>query len=134
MNDDRRRQVKDEAELADELEKAMADSNEWGEPIRESRSGRSEKRHRAAMISIRLTAEELTVVQAQAAARGMSVSGYVRNAALRPAQQSSLATSTRELLTNSPADMGTPVIISGQNLATPDERSIATTYFLTRAS
>jgi hypothetical protein len=62
----------------------MNDSTEWGEPVDEGRSRRSEKRQRAAMISIRVTAEELSAVQEAATARGLSVSRYVRDCALRP--------------------------------------------------
>src|SRR5579875_135776 len=132
MSNDRR--VEDESELADEHEKAMADPSEWGEPIRESRHLRSEKRHRAAMISIRLTAEELTAVQTEATARGLSVSAYVRDAALRPAQLSSPITAMHRLPVNSPADTQNPIIVSAQNLATPDERSVATTYLFPTAA
>jgi predicted DNA binding CopG/RHH family protein len=128
MSGDRKRQVEDEAELADELEKAMADPSEWGEPIRESRPPRSEKRQRAAMISIRLTADELSAVQAQATARGLSVSGYVRDAALRTVQRSLVVTSTHMLPANSPAETRNPVIVSTPSLARPDEKSVATTY------
>jgi len=77
---------RDDAQLADELEKAMNDPTEWGEPIDEDRPRRSEKRQRAAMISIRLTADELSAVQEAATARGLSVSRYVRESALRPVQ------------------------------------------------
>jgi predicted DNA binding CopG/RHH family protein len=128
MSGDRRRQVKDEAELADELEEAMADPNEWGEPIRESRPLRSEKRQRAAMISIRLTAEELSAVQAQATARGLSVSGYVRDAALRPVQQSSPVTMAQWSPVNTAADTQNPVIVRAESPAKPDARSVTTTY------
>ncbi len=128
MSDDRRRQIEDDTELAEELERAMADPSEWGEPIRESRSPRTEKRQRAAMISIRLTAEELSAVQAEATARGVSVSRYVRDAALRPAQQPLPVTATRGLPANMAAGTQNPVIVSAQSLATPDEKSVGTTY------
>lgn len=62
------------------------------EPILDIRRRRSEKRRRAAMISIRLTADELKSVQAQANARGVSVSRYVRDRALEPARPPSAVT------------------------------------------
>jgi predicted DNA binding CopG/RHH family protein len=76
---------RDDAQLAAELEQAMNDASEWGEPIDEGRTQRSEKRQRAAMISIRLTPAELSAVQEAATALGLSVSRYVRESALRTA-------------------------------------------------
>lgn len=94
MSDDDTRS--DDAKLAAQLEAAMDDPTEWGDAIPDTRSGRSEKRQRAAMISIRLTAQELETVQARAANRGLSVSQYVRELALQPTQASTytLITST----------------------------------------
>jgi predicted DNA binding CopG/RHH family protein len=87
MSEDRQHDTyRDDAQLADELEKAMNDPTEWGEPIDEGRPRRSEKRQRAAMISIRLSPEELSAVQEEATARGVSVSRYVRECALRPSR------------------------------------------------
>jgi len=84
MSDDREHRIdQSDAQLAGELAKAMDDPTEWGEPIDEDRPRRSEKRQRSAMISIRLTAEELSAVQEAATARGLSVSRYVREGALR---------------------------------------------------
>jgi predicted DNA binding CopG/RHH family protein len=80
-----------DAELAAELGAAMADPSEWGDAIPDPRSGRSEKRQRAAMISIRLSAEELRTVQGRAADRGLSVSQYVRDLVLQPTRQPSRA-------------------------------------------
>jgi len=80
-----------DAELAAELGAAMADPSEWGDAIPDPRSGRSEKRQRAAMISIRLNAEELRTVQDRAADRGLSVSQYVRDLVLQPTRQPSTA-------------------------------------------
>ncbi|MGH3559153.1 plasmid mobilization protein [Mycobacterium sp.] len=90
MDDDRGRSVREEAEVADELEKV----------IRKTSPRRSEKRQRAAMISIRVTAEELRVVQAQAKARGLTVSRYVRDSALRPAQRSTPPMAIHRIVAN----------------------------------
>lgn len=83
MSDDGRRSARDK--LRDEVEAAMADPTQWADEPLLVRARRSEKRQRAAMISIRLSEEELEAVQAEAAARGLSVSRYVRDRALEPA-------------------------------------------------
>ena len=94
MSDDDTRS--DDAKLAAQLESSDGRPNRVGDAIPDTRSGRSEKRQRAAMISIRLTAQELETVQARAANRGLSVSQYVRELALQPTQASTytLITST----------------------------------------
>jgi hypothetical protein len=71
--------------LRDEVEAAMDDPNQWADEPLPGPARRSEKRQRAAMISIRLSSEELETVQAEAAARGLTVSRYVRDRALEPA-------------------------------------------------
>jgi hypothetical protein len=67
-----------------EVEAAMDDPNLWADEPLPVPARRSEKRQRAAMISIRLSSEELEAVQAEAANRGLSVSRYVRDRALEP--------------------------------------------------
>jgi len=70
--------------LRDEVEAAMDDPDQWADEPLPVPARRSEKRQRAAMISIRLSSEELETVQAEAAARGLTVSRYVRDRALEP--------------------------------------------------
>lgn len=48
------------------------------------RAPKSEKRQRASVVSVRLTPEELHVVEERAEAAGVAVSTYMRLAALRP--------------------------------------------------
>lgn len=76
--------------LREQVEAAMDDPNQWADEPIPPRVRRSEKRQRAAMISIRLSSEELEAVQAEAAARGLTVSRYVRDRALEPALSGSI--------------------------------------------
>ena len=70
-------------ELAAQVEAMRDDPDAWGAPEQEPRPKRkSERRQRGAMVSVRLSPEELEAVQLQAAAVGSSVSGYLRNLAL----------------------------------------------------
>lgn len=74
----------DERELAESIEGMRDDPEAWGEPSEEqsSRPPKSEKRQRGVVVSVRLTPDELTLVQAKALSRSMSVSGYLRQAGL----------------------------------------------------
>lgn len=82
----------DEKELAAQLQSTKDDAEEWGaatsdpdstDPAVASRGNSAPKRRLAAMVSVRLSPEELQTVQARAAERGESVSGYVRGVVLR---------------------------------------------------
>lgn len=77
-----------ERELAEQIEAMRDDAEAWGDPVPESgRKRKSERRQRGAMVSVRLSPEELAVVQAHAADAGTSVSGYLRNLALAAARR-----------------------------------------------
>jgi predicted DNA binding CopG/RHH family protein len=76
--------------LRDDVEAAMDDPTQWADEPLPVPARRSEKRQRAAMISIRLSSKELETVQAEAAARGLTVSRYVRDRALEPALSESV--------------------------------------------
>lgn len=75
----------DEKELAAQLQGTKDDADEWGDatPTVASPAESGPKRRLAAMVSVRLSPEELEAVQARAAERGESVSGYLRGVALR---------------------------------------------------
>jgi len=88
----RRRAVKEEKDLAAHLQSTKGDPDEWGDATPEhqsaeaadaSRRKSAPKRRLAAMVSVRLSPEELEAVQARATERGESVSGYLRGVALR---------------------------------------------------
>jgi predicted DNA binding CopG/RHH family protein len=64
---------------------AMADETEWERPQKAPKR-KSERRQRAAMVSVRLTPAELEVVQARASALGLSVGAFMRHRALEGAQ------------------------------------------------
>lgn len=79
-----------EKELAAQLQATKDDADEWGDPESGEEGatpsglrGTGPKRRLAAMVSVRLSPEELEAVQARAAARGESVSGYLRGLVLR---------------------------------------------------
>ena len=84
----------DEKELAAQLQGTKDDAGEWGDatpepdsadPAVASRAESAPRRRLAAMVSVRLSPEELEAVQARAAEQGESVSGYLRGVALRDA-------------------------------------------------
>jgi|tagenome__1003787_1003787.scaffolds.fasta_scaffold19697492_1 hypothetical protein len=75
----------DEPTLA-EIEAEMNDPDAWGEPEdAPPPRPRSERRQRAAVVSVRLSETELTTVQDYASSRGLSLSGALRTAALEAA-------------------------------------------------
>ena len=77
----------DEKDLAAELQASKGDLTEWDERSpKDTSSVKAPKRRLAAMVSIRLSPEELEAVQARAAELGQSVSGYLRHLALRDAR------------------------------------------------
>jgi len=65
----------DEADLIG----AIDDASEWGTP---KRGRKSEKRQRSAVVSVRMTQDELARVQAEAQAVGQTVGTYMRDVAL----------------------------------------------------
>ena len=86
-----------EKELAAQLQATKGDADEWGDPETSDQQATPSdtrggpKRRLAAMVSVRLSPEELEAVQARASARDESVSGYLRGLVLRdmsPVKQS----------------------------------------------
>jgi len=78
-----------EDELVAQVEAMRDDAEAWGDPVQEPASKRkSERRQRGAMVSVRFLPDELEAVQAQAAAAGESVSGYLRNLAVAASRSS----------------------------------------------
>jgi hypothetical protein len=82
----------DEKGPAPQPQRTKDDADEWGEakadpdntdPTVASRAESAPRRRLAAMVSVRLSPEELEAVQARAFERGESVSGYLRGVALR---------------------------------------------------
>jgi predicted DNA binding CopG/RHH family protein len=82
----------DSSDLAAEMQAAKDDPEEWGDPTSNDQSEaetrakpkeRAAKRRLAAMVSVRLSPEELEKVQARALQRGLSVSAYLRGLAVR---------------------------------------------------
>jgi predicted DNA binding CopG/RHH family protein len=104
--------------LRDEVEAAMDDPHQWADEPLPVPPRRSEKRQRAAMISIRLSSKELETVQAAAAARGLTVSRYVRDRALEPAS-GSVRKARFVVAVNRTSHTLTNVVI-GQQTGSPD--------------
>jgi predicted DNA binding CopG/RHH family protein len=83
----------DEHTLASQVEAMKDDAAAWGDPeLKSQRPRKSEQRQRGAMVSVRFTEDELSAVQAHAAERGLSVSGYLRSVALDVAGQPVVST------------------------------------------
>lgn len=73
--------IEDENVRGADYESKTGDSEEWGEPI-----PTKARRRLGAMISVRLTADELDEVRRAAEAQGVSSSAFLRTAALRAAR------------------------------------------------
>lgn len=80
----------DEQDLASRLQAGKLDSEEWGddtsgldEDPASAALPKAPKRRLAAMVSVRLSPEELEAVQARASQRGETVSAYLRGLAVR---------------------------------------------------
>lgn len=67
-----------EKELAAELQLTRDDATEWGDPIEREPAPAGPKRRLAAMVSVRLSPEELDDVQVRAEALGLTVSSHIR--------------------------------------------------------
>ena len=93
----------DEHTLASQVEAMKDDTAAWGDPEpKPQRLRKSEQRQRGAMVSVRFTEDELVAVQAHAAERGLSVSGYLRGVALEGAGRPGVSTRwTGRVATNS---------------------------------
>lgn len=72
-----------EKELAAELQRTKDDGTEWGDGVSGGSDAKSTKRRLAAMVSVRLSAEELERVQHRAVDCGQTVSAYLRGLAIR---------------------------------------------------
>jgi predicted DNA binding CopG/RHH family protein len=83
----------DDRELAAQIEAMRDDPAAWGdvEPA-PKRPRKSEQRQRSVVVSVRLSQRELEVVEEHATARGLSVSGYLRTAALEAASRPVIST------------------------------------------
>lgn len=79
----------DETSLANQIEAMKDDPDAWGEPAPDPSPRRSERRQRATVVSVRLTAEELAKLQSYADCRHLSMSGALRTAALEAEEASS---------------------------------------------
>ncbi len=66
--------------IESELDHALDDPQEWDEP---RRAAKSEKRQRSAVVSVRMSEEELAIVQDRAHAAGQTLGAYMRDLALR---------------------------------------------------
>jgi hypothetical protein len=71
------------------------DSEEWGEP--KPLTKRSEKRRLASLVSVRLSPDEVDIVRRVATERQMTLSGFMRNAALAAAEVHSAPLTTGAL-------------------------------------
>jgi hypothetical protein len=85
-----------ESERAAYYEAHKDDPAEWGEPMPTPAKPR---RRLASMISVRLAPDELAVVREGADERGLSVSGFLRMAALREARHGTGGTPLRNPIT-----------------------------------
>ena len=106
-----------EKDLAAELQASKDDPEEWGDAAPPASSGKRAKRRLAAMVSVRLSPEELRRVQERATDRGTTVSAYVRALALRDLTEADCAPSvvSRALVSISTGVTYLPRISSSRN-------------------
>lgn len=95
------------------LERAINDPSEWGTP---KRGQKSEKRRRGAVVSVRMTEDELAAVQHQAARVGQTVGTFMRESALGTDVRATSVNATK-LLT--PATTSAPMDSSLTRLTEP---------------
>lgn len=77
----------DKANTATTVDATLGDDSAWEEP---TRAKKSERRQRAAMVSVRLRPEELATIQTGATRRGISLSAYLRECALADARRAAV--------------------------------------------
>jgi hypothetical protein len=78
-------------DMTDDLEKAHHDESQWGDPVPPPVPTSKIKRKRLdAMVSIRLTPEELVKLQLRAANASLSLSSYLRWIAVTGADQAGI--------------------------------------------
>ncbi len=80
----------DERNLAEQIEATKDDVDTWGEPTEQpptAQKRRSERRQRGAVVSVRLTADELAKLQTYSERQGVSLSGALRAAGLEAANR-----------------------------------------------
>lgn len=92
----------DESQLAEQIESMKDDPAAWG-AAEQDRPARSERRQRGTVVSVRLTLEELNVLQAYADQRGLSLSGTLRTTMLESAARAARRTSVPQWIRPSSA-------------------------------
>jgi len=72
----------DVSEIETKLDEMLGDAAAWDTPARASKKKKSERRQRGAMVSVRLSPDELATVQRAAERVGQSLSAFMRHRAL----------------------------------------------------
>jgi len=72
-----------------EIERMLEDEDAWERPERSTKK-KSERRQRGVMVSVRLTAEEMSRLQAAARERGVTVAAFIRERAIGSGGSASL--------------------------------------------
>lgn len=93
-----------------ETENMLDDVDAWDVPKRSSRK-KSERRQRGAMVSVRLTPDELNQLQAAAKERGLTVAAFIRERAVRSTATANFGPSTTIRIENTTGS-GTDVVRS----------------------
>jgi hypothetical protein len=94
-----------ESERADYYEKHKGDPEVWGEPL-----PAKPRRRLASMISVRLSPDEAEAIREMADSRGLSLSGFLRMAALKEARRGE--TRTRPTTVVAPVSVPTSLNVS----------------------
>jgi hypothetical protein len=98
----------------DELDLAINDPSQWDQP---KRAPRSEKRRRDAVVSVRMTQEELEAVQLRASLGHQTVGTFIREAALSHTATHRLYTSSAIPILKYSGDVGDAALTRTPNAA-----------------
>jgi Mobilization protein NikA len=72
---------------AEYFEAHMDDPDEWGDPVPAPSHRKSEVRQRSTVVSVRLNTDELATLQRKADDAGLTISGFLRHAAVDDPEQ-----------------------------------------------
>lgn len=85
----------------EQIERALGDDSAWEQPDPGPRK-KSERRQRGAMVSVRLTPDELEMLQAASGRQGVSMAAYMRDRALRDLNTQPILAPVRSINMNRP--------------------------------
>lgn len=123
-------------DMTDELEKAHHDESQWGDPVSPPAPSSKVKRKRLdAMVSIRLTPEELVKLQLRAENANLTLSSYLRSIAIAGVDSTGLQRNrSGDLFLNPNRSVSYTPAIYSSTIFKVQEETVPTFAILNRAS